>query len=56
MFGIVLTSFQVENKLGRAQFIQETFLVADISVDVILGMPFFSLNNADIKFAEKKLT
>ena len=26
IFGIVLANFQVEDKLGRAQFVQETFL------------------------------
>ena len=28
-FGMVLASFQVEDKLGRACFFQETFLLAD---------------------------
>ena len=31
-FGIVLAEFQVEDKLGRARFFHETFLLADISV------------------------
>ena len=46
----------MENTLGRAQFFQETFLLADFSVEVVLGMPFLTLSNADIKFAQKKLT
>ena len=55
-FGMVLASFQVEDTLGRARFFQETFLLADLSVEVVLGMPFLTLSNADIKFAQKKLT
>ena len=50
-FEIVLASFQVENKLGRPWFFQKTFLLADFSVEVVLGMPFLTFNNADIKFA-----
>ena len=56
IFGIVLAEFQVENKLGRAQFFQETFLLADISAEVVLGMPFLTLSNANVQFVEKELT
>lgn len=55
-FEIVLASFQVEDKLGRARFFQETFLLVDISVEVILGMPFLTFSNADIQFLKKELT
>ena len=55
-FGMVLASFQVEDKLGRARFFQETFLLADISAEVVLGMPFLTLSNADVQFVEKELT
>ena len=54
-FGMVVASFQVEDKLGRAQFFQESFVLAEISMEVVLGMPFLTLSNADIQFAEKKL-
>ena len=55
-FGMVLASFQVKNTLGRARFFQETFLLADLSIEVVLRMPFLTLSNADIKFAQKELT
>ena len=55
-FEMVLANFQVEDKLGRSQFFQETFLLADISTEVVLGMPFLTLSNADIQFIEKELT
>lgn len=55
-FGMVLTNFQVGDKLGRAQYFQETFLLADTSVEVVLGMPFLTFSNADIQFAEKEFT
>ena len=53
---MVLASFQVEDKLGKIRFFQETFLLADISTEVVLGMLFLTLSNADIQFVEKELT
>ena len=55
-YGMVIAAFQVVNKLGCSWFFQKTFLLADISMEVILGMPFLTFSNADIQFAEKKLT
>lgn len=47
-FKIVLVNFQVENKLGQAWYFQKTFLLADISVELILRMFFLIFNNANI--------
>ena len=47
-FEMVLASFQVEDKLRRTRFFQETFLLADISTKVVFGTPFLTLNNADV--------
>ena len=55
LFGMVLANFQVEDQLGRTRFFQETFLLADISAEVVLGMPFLTLSNADVQFVEKEL-
>ena len=38
--GMVLASFQVEDKFSRIRFFQESFLLADITAEVVLGMPF----------------
>ena len=54
-FGIVLASFQVEDKLGKIRFFQETFLLADINMEVVLGILFLILSNADIQFTEREL-
>ena len=54
-FGIVLASFQGENKLGRTWYFQKTFLLVDISMKIVLEMLFLTLSNADIQFAEKRL-
>lgn len=52
---MVIAGFQIQDKLGRVRFFQETFLLADISMKVVLGMPFLTLSNADIQFAEREL-
>ena len=48
IFRMVLASFQVKDKLGRARFFQETFLLTDISAKVVLSMPFLTFSNADV--------
>ena len=54
-FGMVIAGFSLQNKLGKVRFFQETFLVADTRMEVVLGMPFLTLSNADIRFAEREL-
>ena len=56
IYDMVIAAFQFVNKLGCSQFFYATFLLVDISIEVILGMPFLTFNNADIQFAEKELT
>ena len=53
---MVFAGFQVEDKLGRARFFQKSFLLAETSMEVVLGMLFLTFNNANIQFAEKELT
>ena len=47
-FGIVLASFRMEDKLERARFFQEMFLLADISIEVVLEIFFLTLSNTNI--------
>ena len=54
-FGMVLADFQVEDKLGKARFFQETFLLVNISAKIVLSMPFLTFSNADVQFVEKEL-
>ncbi len=50
---IVIAGFSLQNKLGKVQFFEETFLLADTSMEVVLGLPFRTLSDADIWFAEE---
>ena len=55
IFKIVIVDCLVKNKLKRVQFFQEIFLLANISLEMILEILFFTLSKADIWFAERKL-
>ena len=55
-FGMVIADLQVKDKSGRPRFFHETFLVADTKFEMILGMPFLKLSNADVSFGERTLT
>lgn len=37
---MVLADFSPQDKLGRVRFLEETFLLADTSMEVVLRMPF----------------
>ena len=54
-YGMVLAGFSVQDKLGRVWFFEETFLLADTSMEVVLGMPFLTLPDADMQLLEKEL-
>ena len=54
-FGMVIADFQIEDKVGRPRFFQETFLVANIKLEMVLGMPFLKISNTDVSFSEGTL-
>ena len=47
-YGMTIAGFSIQEGLGKFRFFEETFLLADTSMNVVLGMPFLSLNNADV--------
>ena len=47
-YSIVILGFSIQDKTGKIRFFEETFLLADTSIVVVLGMPFLALSNADI--------
>ena len=54
-FEIVVTAFSVTNKANRVRFFKETFLMANVSLEVILGMLFLTLSGANVNFLGRKL-
>lgn len=55
-YGIVIISFQVQDKLKNARFFLETFLVADTTMKVVFEMSFLTFSKVKIDFAKRKLT
>ena len=55
-YGMVIAGFQVQDKFRKTRFFQETFLVADSSVEVVLGMSFLALSKIEVDFAKRELT
>ena len=53
--GIVVAAFSVMDKANQVRFFEETFLVANVSPEVVLGMPFLTLSGADVDFSGQEL-
>lgn len=47
-YGIVIAKFSIQDKLSKIWFVEETFLLADTKIGVVLGMSFLALSNANI--------
>ena len=50
-----LIAFKIILNKIRVKFFEETFLVANVSPDVVLGMSFLTLSSVDIDFPKKEL-
>ena len=54
-YGMAVAAFSLQDSLGKVRFFEETFLLADTSIKVVLGMPFLAFSNADIQFGAERL-
>ncbi len=54
-YGIVVSSFSMADKDRRERFFEKSFLLADVRPDILLGMPFLTMSNADINFQAQNL-
>ena len=52
---MVVAAFSVVDKANQVRFFEETFLVANVSPEVVLGIFFFTLSGADINFLGREL-
>lgn len=50
IFGMVMTSFSIDDKFEKSRFFEEIFFLTDNSMDIVLGMFFLTLSNAKIHF------
>lgn len=56
IYGIVSASFLPQDRLGKIWFFEETFLLANTSMEVVLEMLFLFFSNTDFQFDVKKHT
>ena len=54
-YKMVVSTFSVSDEDGRVRFFKESFLLADVKPDIIFGMPFLTMSNADIDFQARDL-
>ena len=47
-YEVVVAAFLVTDKINRVRFFEKTFLVANVSPEVVLDMPFLILSGTDI--------
>ena len=53
-YGMVSAEFLLQDSLERVRFFKETFLLVDTNIEVVLGMPFLSLSNADFQSSSRE--
>ena len=54
-YGMVVAAFSVTDQAISIRFFEETFLVANVSPDMVLGMLFLTLSSVNIDFSRKEL-
>ena len=55
IYGMVVTAFLMINKTNQVKFFKETFLVANVSSEIVFKMSFLILNGADIDILDWEL-
>ncbi len=54
-YEMVVSTFSMLNKDGMERFFEESFLLADIRPDIVFGMLFLTMSNADVDFQSRDL-
>ncbi len=54
-YRMVVSTFSVSDKDGRERFFEESFPLANVKPEVVLGMPFLTISNADVDFQARDL-
>ena len=52
---MAFAAFSVMDKANQVRFFEETFLVANVSPEVVFEMPFLTLSNADVDCSSRDL-
>ncbi len=49
-YRIVVSTFSILDKDDKERFFKESFLLANVKPDIMLGIPFLTMSNADVDF------
>ncbi len=47
---MIVSTFSVLDKDSKKKFFENSFLLADVKPEIVFGMPFLTISNADINF------
>ena len=53
--GMIVAAFLVVDRANQVKFFEKTFLVANVSLKIVFGMPFLTLSSADVNFSGREL-
>ncbi len=52
---MVVSIFAVANKDNKERFFEENFLLADVKLNIVFGIPFLIMSNANVNFRAQDL-
>ena len=55
IYKMVIAIFSLTDQANGVRFFEDIFLVANVSPDIILGIYFFTLSEANVDFLKRKL-
>ena len=47
---MVVSTFSMSDKNSRERFFEKNVLLAEVQPEIVLGMPFLTISNADVNF------
>ena len=53
--GIVVAAFSMVDKINRVRFFEKTFMMANVSPEIVFGMFFLTLSSIDVDFSDWEL-
>ena len=54
-YGMVVAAFSIKDKANRERFFEKTFIVTNVSLEVVFRMPFLILSRVDVNFLGREL-
>ena len=54
-YEILVTAFSMADKTNRVRFFEKTFLVANVSPEIVFRMTFLTLSNVNVDFLDWKV-